>query len=160
MSWHGLESALVSARGDHIAWKQIMRPKQNPKRKLSDLPISEDERTRLKTKVSYVGSPYHKRNPGDFGLKPPSAPRPDKTECDSAGITTKAAADALLEQGINAGLISPYEPPELPRYIWAVANDNTVVEARLDNETSGTYHGYPLSKDDPWSRHILETRND
>jgi len=41
-----------------------------------------------------------------------------------------------------------------------VTDDDTVVEARLDNEISGTYHGYLLSKDDPWSQHILESRDD
>ena len=33
----------------------------------------------LSGRVSYVGNPAHKRNPGDFGLTPPAAPSGDKT---------------------------------------------------------------------------------
>jgi len=31
----------------------------------------------LVPRVSYGGNPEHKRNPGDFGLTPPSQPRQD-----------------------------------------------------------------------------------
>lgn len=135
--------------------RQSTRPKQNPKRRVCDPRISDEERHRLTAQVSYVGSPYHKRNPGDFGLDPPMCPRADKTECDSAGIFDKKIAESLLERGINTGLTSPYDSPGFPRHIWAVTDDETVLEARLDNEILGTYHGYPLSKDDPWSDYIL-----
>ncbi len=93
--------------------RQQNGPKRNPKRSLSDPPISEDERARLSSQVSYVGSPYHKRNPGDFGLNPPMSPRADKTECDSAGIVNKAEANDLLEQGIRSGLTSPFEASDI-----------------------------------------------
>jgi hypothetical protein len=40
----------------------------------------------LASKVRYGGNPEHKRNPGDFGLQPPSCPRPDKSLCDGIGV--------------------------------------------------------------------------
>lgn len=46
----------------------------------------------LVRRVRYIGSPSHKRNPGDFGLAPPAQPRPDKTLCDEAGIFRVAEA--------------------------------------------------------------------
>jgi hypothetical protein len=38
----------------------------------------------------YGGNPEHKRNPGDFGLIPPSNPKPDKSLCDEAGIFSQS----------------------------------------------------------------------
>lgn len=48
----------------------------------------------------------HKRSPGDFGLRPPSNPRPDATLCDDAQIFKKAEAQEILEAGIDRGLVS------------------------------------------------------
>lgn len=34
---------------------------------------------KLASQVKYGGNPEHKRNPGNFGLTPPSGPRPGKS---------------------------------------------------------------------------------
>ena len=59
--------------------------------------------------VTYGGNPEHKRNPGDFGLDPPSLPRQGKTLCDGANIFSRADALSLLRQGIVRGLVSKQE---------------------------------------------------
>lgn len=41
--------------------------------------LTASERDSMRMGARYEGSPHHKRNPGDFGLTPPSAPRLDKT---------------------------------------------------------------------------------
>ena len=66
-----------------------MRPRTtfNPKRRIAETEDSE-RLIWLAQNVRYGGNPQHKRNPGDFGLVPPSQPRPDKTLCDEAGITS------------------------------------------------------------------------
>ena len=44
---------------------------------------------KLASEAKYGGNPEHKRNPGDFGLTPPSGPRPGKSLCDSVKVFTK-----------------------------------------------------------------------
>jgi len=104
--------------------------------------------------VSYGGNPEHKRNPGDFGLTPPSAPRRDKTLCDEAGIFTRAEALRLLKAGIERGLVSAHDSGP-PQNVWAVTADGIPVEAQLENEGLLTYHGYPMPAADPLRREIL-----
>ena len=72
--------------------RKALEVKQTTVRHLRATPLSDEERTFLQKNATYEGSPYHKRNPGDFGLTPPAAPRPDKTLCDEAGITSRSVA--------------------------------------------------------------------
>jgi len=54
--------------------------KFNPKRALAELtPENLQLCASLAQKVKYGGNPEHKKNPGDFGLSPPSDPRPGKS---------------------------------------------------------------------------------
>lgn len=75
----------------------------NTKRCISD-DIMPEALEMLVQRVSYGGNPEHKRNPGDFGLTPPSQPRPDKSLCDDVGIFSKATAVQLLKDGIRRGV--------------------------------------------------------
>lgn len=109
----------------------------------------------LATRVRYGGNPEHKRNPGDFGLTPPSAPRPDKTLCDAVGVFERKVAKQLLREGIERGLISEQHRGEFPQNVWAVTTQGHPVEARLENATLGTYHGYPMPPTDPFCENIL-----
>ena len=109
----------------------------------------------LQKKPQYIGNPLHKRNPGDFGLIPPSAPSGRKNLCDEAGIFTKRIAQRLLEQGFKRGFFSTSQKNSWPRNVWAVSEENIPLEARLDQE-SGTYHGFPMSENDPLCAEILE----
>lgn len=122
----------------------------NPKRRMGEPGMS----TIPAARVAYLGSPLHKRSPGDYGLTPPADPRPNKTLCDEIGIFERAKAQALLQQGLERGTISPCPQGELPRYIWAVTDDGRVVEARCDDATHGTYHGYPLADADPMANEV------
>ncbi|HSQ08918.1 MAG TPA: hypothetical protein VLM84_14675, partial [Chromatiaceae bacterium] len=74
-------------------------------------------------------------NPGDFGLTPPSCPRADKSLCDVARIFRRKDALVLLRAGIGRG-----QP----------------VEAQLENQAQGTYHGYPMPESDPFRNVVLE----
>ncbi|MCC5851075.1 MAG: hypothetical protein JJU29_23545 [Verrucomicrobia bacterium] len=122
----------------------------NPKRKLADTP-DESFCHALTGKVNYGGNPEHKRNPGDFGLEPPSAhhKRPDKAMCDSVEILKKKRALQYLKSGAKKGVFSAQMRGDFPQNIWAVMDDGTVLEAQLENQTQGTYHGYPLEDGDP-----------
>ena len=123
------------------------RTKFNRKREIQDAPDFE-ELARLARRVTYDGSPAHKRDPGDFGLLPPAQPREDKTLCDDVGITRREDALRLLREGISRGLVSVQRRGDFPQNVWAVAPDGTPLEAQLGNRVLGSYHGYPLSERD------------
>ncbi|MBZ0151024.1 MAG: hypothetical protein K8J09_05780 [Planctomycetes bacterium] len=114
------------------------------------------ELARWSRHVRYVGNPDHKRNPGDFGLEPPSSPRVDKTLCDGAEIFTLREAQRLLRIGVERGLVSEQLRRGWPQNIWSVAKNGTPLEAMLDNQARGTYHGYPMLADDPLAKIVLE----
>ena len=130
------------------------RQRFNDKRRITRS-SNHENLTDLAAKVSYTGNPVHKRNPGDFGLTPPSAPREDKTLCDSVGIFSKATATRLLRVGIKRGLISEQTRGGFPQNVWAVNQDGHPLEAQLENRNQGTYHGYPLASNDPFRNHVL-----
>jgi hypothetical protein len=133
------------------------RPRRsyNPKRELATEKPEQSELIAMAEKVSYSGNPEHKRNPGDFGLTPPSAPRPDKTLCDLAGIRSKSEALSLLRGGVLKGFISVQKRGTFPQNIWSVTSDEIPLEGQLDNQEAGTYHGYPMPEADPFRDVIL-----
>ena len=136
------------------------RTKFNRKRRFaSSLPVPE-ALERLAAEVRYGGNPDHKRNPGDFGLTPPSLPRADKSLCDSVKIFESAEALKLLKQGILQGMISEWDGMNgFPKNIWSVTDDGIPLEAQLENAGNGTYHGYPLEVNDDFRESVLAKWN-
>jgi hypothetical protein len=128
----------------------------NTKRQLADLgqwpPIRLEQ---LGQRLNYGGNPEHKRNPGDFGLTPPSGARKGKMLCDEIGVFHKQEALVLLRSGIAEGLISERCCNGWPQNIWAVRDDR-VLEAQLEQSETGTYHGYPLQPEDPFAELVLQ----
>jgi hypothetical protein len=126
----------------------------NPKRAISTTHVEADL-LRWSQSVGYGGNPFHKRNPGDFGLTPPASPRPDKTLCDGVGIFDRASALHLLKEGVRRGLVSEQTRQGYPQNIWAVTSEGVALEAQLENAGEGTYHGYPLQEKDPFRSIVL-----
>jgi len=110
----------------------------------------------LAERVSYGGNPEHKRNPGDFGLIPPSQPRPGKTLCDAARIFRRVEALALLQEGVRRGLVSNLCEGTWPQNVWAVTDSGIPLEAQLENPLIGSYHGYPMPAHDAFGDKVLE----
>jgi len=127
----------------------------NPKRRVCSPDKLESRRDVIASlgRPEYRGNPAHKRNPGDFGLTPPSSPRLGKTLCDSVGVFTREEAQRLLTAGLDRGLFSNQERNGWPQYVWAVTPDNQPVEAQL--EGNGAYHGYPMPENDPFRDEVL-----
>ena len=125
----------------------------NPKRRIRT--AAPDDLADLAKRVKYTGSPLHKRNPGDFGLTPPSQPRQDKILCDITGITTVRESLRLLRRGVSKGLISEQTWGGFPQNIWAVTEDGIPLEAQLENREKGTYHGYPMPTSDRFRDQVL-----
>ena len=112
----------------------------------------------LSTLIVYKGNPAHKKNPGDFGLTPPSGARLGKSLCDEVGIFSRHEAQALLREGMKLGLVSLQERNGFPQNIWMVLKKENAfypLEAQLENAEQGQYHGYPLQKSDPFYDEIL-----
>lgn len=137
----------------------MRKRKVNPKRRLRaapENPGSLAELRDLSLRVRYGGNPDHKRNPGDFGLVPPSNPRSAKSLCDDAGIVTRAEAERILRRGVELGLVSEQFRNGWPQNVWGVAANGTAVEAMLDNAEQGTYHGYPMLSGDALADEVRE----
>ncbi len=109
----------------------------------------------LAERVGYGGNPQHKSNPGDFGLTPPSQAREFKTLCDTVGIFRRAQALALLQEGIRRGLVSARTKNGCPKHVWAVTDRGEPLEAILEDEQRGVYHGYAMGDDDPFAETVL-----
>ena len=132
------------------------RKSRNDKRRVQEN-CDPDRLGVLEREITYTGSPYHKKNPGDYGLNPPANPRDKKTLCDKIGEVKQADAEKLLKDGVRKGLISQQMRGRYPQNIWSVADDGTPLEAQLENREKGTYHGYPLLDEyDPFREEILK----
>ncbi|WP_081767233.1 hypothetical protein [Hylemonella gracilis] len=130
----------------------------NPKRKLltpAQAQARADELGKLAERVRYGGNPEHKKNPGDFGLTPPSDPRQGKSLCDVAKIFKREQAEKLLQLGLRSGLASDRMDGEWPKNVWSVTEDGFAMEAQLENPELGTYHGYPMPDTDPLSLEVI-----
>lgn len=103
--------------------------------------------------VKYVGSPDHKKNPGDFGLTPPSSPRLNASLCDDVKIFRVAEARQYLVDGLRQGFVSDRYDDGWPFNIWAVTEKDVPLEAEYAN--NGEYHGYPLLENDPFATAVL-----
>lgn len=130
------------------------RTRYNPKRRIRKN-LEPDYLRSLADLVNYSGNPEHKRNPGDFGLMPPSQPRADKTLCDTVSVFSRTEATRLLREGVRKGLISEREQNGYPQNIWAVTEEGWPLEAQLENAERGTYHGYPMAETDPFHEEVL-----
>lgn len=111
---------------------------------------------KLAKKVNYGGNPEHKKNPGDFGLTPPSGPRKGKSLCDDCGVFTRESALKYLRSGLMKGLVSEQFNGEWPQNIWAVMTNGMPLEAQLENSILGTYHGYPIPSSDPFGDEVIK----
>ena len=107
--------------------------------------------------LRYGGNSEHKRNPGDFGLTPPSNPRPGKTHCDQVKIFTRTEATRLLRAGLLKGLFSVQERNGWPQSDWSVTNAGEPLEAQLEGD--GVYHGYPMPDADPFRDVVVQRWN-
>lgn len=138
-------------------WKMKRRESgYNPKRRI--VPVEQWDASKgasFAASVKYAGNAEHKSQPGDYNLTPPSHPRPGKTLCDSKGAFLKKEAQSLLQQGFMRGLVSVQVRGDWPQNVWAVSEAGEVFEAQLENQTTGTYHGYPLPEDDDFRLKVI-----
>lgn len=118
-----------------------------------------DDLERKSNQVIYTGNPKHKKNPGNFGLTPPSDPRPNTSLCDNARIFRKEEAEELLKKAFRLGLIDRRTPPgEWPKAV-RIVHDGIVLQAMYENQP-GYYHGFPLSGNEPLWKEMMQAWKD
>lgn len=134
----------------------MKREGNNPKRRIApEDSLTVTQRAALAKKISYAASGHHKRNPADHGLERTN-PRPTKSLCDKIRVIPLKEAKTMIEKGISFGMMSDYAFGEFPKYIWCVGEDREVYEAKTDETTAGTYHGYRLEEEDNMRDHIKQ----
>jgi hypothetical protein len=135
----------------------------SPKRRLRPAPDTGEERQALEELASRAtygeGNPEHKRNPGDFRLPAIKGGRQHKSLCDTAAVVDRATAQRLLREGIRRGMVSEQERNSWPQNVWAVAANGVPLEAQLENQERGSYHGYPMAENDPLRELVLDRWN-
>jgi len=132
----------------------------NVKRRIKETALGDLQHySDLAEQIRYGGNPEHKKNPGDFGLTPPSGPRSGKSLCDMVGIFSRQDALKYFKLGLQKGLISDRFNGQWPQNIWSVTEDGYPLEAQLENPVTGTYHGYPMPYSDPLAAEIVRRWN-
>lgn len=134
-----------------------MRQRQgsNPKRRIAPMhEVAPELLARIESEARYTGSALHKRRGADYGFTPPANPRPHKSLCDGGRVVARDEARALFREGVRRGMISTFREDGLPKYIWAVASDGRVYEAKIERG-SCNYHGYELGEDDEVMRRLV-----
>jgi hypothetical protein len=101
-------------------------------------------------RVTYTGNSVHKSYPSPAG---PPARRADKAKCDTYAPEQWPRLLDALRTAIRAGFVSDFRGA-FPARAWVWIND-VLHEARLTEEGTGDYHGFPLN--DP--RHYPEPFN-
>lgn len=117
--------------------------------------ISATDLKALTRRLTYGGSSYHKLRSNDYGLSPPFSPRPHKSPCDDRRAVRKTEAIRLLKEGIRRGMVSALAAGGVPKYVWAVAEDGLIFEAKTAPPNT-VYHGYRLLEDDADMRELVQ----
>lgn len=134
----------------------------NPKRKIQRAPVTAGDRALLEKmakNAAYGGNPERKKNPGDFDLIPPANWAANKELCDRVEIFTRTEALKLVRKGIRKGFISIQTRGDWPQNVWCMTKEGEPLEAELENFETGTYHGYPMSPNDPFRKQVIERWN-
>ena len=95
-------------------------------------------------RASYVGSPEHKDIPS-FAGQPRL--RADASICSRALAREQVRVTKWLREAIRSGNFSALWEGDFPRYVWH-KEEEVVFEARLVNQGTGEYKGYPLNPEE------------
>ena len=127
----------------------------NPKRRIVDQGTFTDRGlAELARSVRYKGNSLHKKHHSDYGLDPPTNPRPNKSLCDGKRPVPLREATRLFKSGLKHEMVSAFAEGECPKYVWAVDEEGEAYEAKVGGD-GRSYHGYKLGKDDKMMRRYV-----
>jgi len=123
------------------------RQGNNPKRRIAPKDGTDPQvLDRLAAEAVHTGCAHHKSRPADYGFHPPTNPRPNKPPCDGSRVVRRAEATARFQAGIRRGMISTCCQGGLPKYVWAVDENDRVYEAKQGSNPND--HGYEPGDDE------------
>lgn len=121
-----------------------MAPRRERLRAKSKLDWSDEQRNWAAARATYRGSPEHKTSPSPAGA---FHPRAGNSLCPAR----LAGAQEELTQWLRAATVAGRAGAPLlngfPRHAWSL-EDEQWFEARLTNEGSGEYKGWPIGEDE------------
>ena len=56
-------------------------------------------------------------------------------------------------------MVSEVEKGAWPQNIWSVDENGSPLEAQLENQETGMYHGYPIPESDPFGKIVVDEWN-
>lgn len=107
---------------------------------IRDWPEDADKPEVVARRVTYTGSALHKNYPSPAG---PPALRADKVKCDFYPAAQWPLLLKGLREAIQAGFVGDFRGG-FPFRAWLWIN-GVLHEARLTNEATGDYHGFPIN---------------
>lgn len=108
--------------------------------RIQDWPDGVGTPDEVAARVTYTGNPVHKTYQSPVGRP---ALRADKTKCNQYAEKDWPKLLCALRKAIRAGCVSGFRG-EFPQRAWVWIN-SVLHEARLTNEGSGDYHGFPIN---------------
>lgn len=116
-------------------------------RKGTILPAEERPESSVADRVTYVGSPEHKKSPSFAGVP---RPRADATICDPSFLGRQEELTGWLKTAIRNGAVGAPVEGDFPRYVWYQNHEGEVFIARLVNRGTGEYKGWQLHDREEW----------
>lgn len=127
-------------------------PGLNRVRRGTILPRDQRPDPNIAERVSYVGSPEHKKSPSFAGSP---RPRADATICDPSFADRQDELTEWLREAIRKGAVGAPIEGDFPRYVW-FRNQSDVYIGRLINRGLGQYKGWQLEDPDEWPEGLGE----
>jgi hypothetical protein len=106
-------------------------------------PVDKPGPESVAAEVFYRPSGEHKNYPSPTGSWTLSTTKSDKAKCAKIAQAGWPAVQEALRSAIRCSCVSRDFRGKFPSRAWAFIND-VLHEARLTNEWSGEYHGFPL----------------
>ncbi len=110
--------------------------------RIAGWPVARPDQTSVAHRVSYVADAKHKDHPapnGEWQLGGNS----DGEKCPLIPPEIWPKIQEALREAVAAGVVDERFRGVFPARLWVYVND-TLHEARLSNQETGEYHGFPL----------------
>ena len=103
----------------------------------------------VEKRVHYRANGEHKNYPSATGLWTFVQSKADKAKCAKLGESEWGILLETLRAALRASCVHQEFRGDFPARVWAFVN-GTLHEARLSNQSTGEYHGFPLEYGEQW----------
>lgn len=128
---------------------RLRKPQHSHNKPRRIAPVEGVDYQALAERVSYEGSPEHKRTPSYAGHPRPKA---NGSICPITLSADRSVPDGWLKEAVRRRCVDGTMSGSFPKQVWYKDGD-IVFEGYLINRDRGTYKGYPLDPEE-WPPHI------